>query len=356
MSVQPEFANSKLKLMGGVGLCLVLFLIWIEGGFVPKVSPGEEAEKRDTLNVATMTVSRQSAEGPIAWPARVEPLKTIQIASKFPGRIMEIAVSAGSKVSRGQQLVRLDNTELNARLSQAKAHLGAAEAGFSRASADAHRIRNLFEKEAATRQTLDSAIAEERQTKASVQEAKALVSQMESEVAETNLVAPYDGMVEHRLQEPGDLVLPGQPIVTFLQSPVLRIEASIPSSCANSILVGGKITATLPDQSTEVSAIVEEKEPASDRETQTQRIKARLAGDAQVLPGSFVWLQQACGSESLMLIPATAIKRVGQLETVWITKEGHSRIRHIRTGRRLGDNIEVLSGLNEGDQLVIGAP
>lgn len=356
MSLQPEFANSKLKLMGGVGIALILFLMWIEGAFVSKTSPGEQTDKPEAHPPAVIAVTRQSTEGPIAWPARIEPLKTIQIASKFPGRIMEIPVTAGTKVARGQRLVRLDNTELNARLSQAKAHLGAAEAGFSRASADAHRMRNLFGKEAATRQALDAATSEERQALASVQEAKAAIIQMESEVAETNLLAPYDGIVERRLQEPGDLVLPGQPIVTFLQSQVLRIEASIPSSCANGILVGDNVYATIPDQAIEIVAIIEEKEPASDRETQTQRIKARLTGDTQILPGSFVWLKQACGSESLMLIPSTAIKRVGQLETVSIMKDGHSKIRHIRTGRRVGENIEVLSGLNEGDQLIVGAP
>ncbi|MEY4685355.1 MAG: hypothetical protein RLZ25_1814 [Pseudomonadota bacterium] len=356
MSLQPEFANSKLKLMGGVGLALIIFLMWIEGAFVSKTSAGEQPEAKQESPVATMTVSRQSAEGPIAWPARVEALKTIQIASKFPGRILEIPVLAGSKVSRGQRLVRLDNTELNARLAQAKAHLRAAEAGLTRSSADAHRIRNLYEKEAATRQALDTASAEEHQSEAAVLEAKAAIKQMESEVSETDLLAPYDGIIERRLQEPGDLVLPGQPIVTFLQSSSLRIEASLPSTCATGIQIGDLIRAKAPGVDLELTAIVEEKEPASDRETQTQRIKARLPADTQIIPGSFVSLEQSCGSETLMMIPLAAIKRVGQLQSVSILKDGRSRIRHIRTGRVMGDQIEVLSGLNEGEQLVVGAP
>ncbi|MEY2698006.1 MAG: hypothetical protein RL333_2144 [Pseudomonadota bacterium] len=356
MSLQQENSISKLKLMGAVGIALIIFLMWIEGAFVSKTSPGEQTEKSPTGELTTLTVGRENAEGAIAWPARVEALKTIQIASKFPGRILEIPVMTGAKVARGQRLVQLDSTETNSRLAQAKAQLKAAEAGFTRASAEAQRIRHLYEKEAATRQALETAAAEEHQSSANVMAAKATVSQMASEVSETTLLAPFDGVIERKLQEPGDLVLPGQPILTFLQSPTLRLEASLPSTCANNILVGESIKATVPGMETELTAIVEEKEPASDRETQTQRIKARLPEGTQITPGSFVWLQQGCGSESLILIPTALIKRIGQLESVTILKDGHLRTRHIRTGRTMGDQIEVISGLNEGEMIVKGAP
>lgn len=357
MSHSTELAPNKLKLIGGVSLALVIFLVWIEDGFIPKTPPGMQAETAAGSSSQTLSVSRQNAEGPISWPARIEALKTIQIAPKFSGRILEIPVTAGSKVSRGQLLVRFENTEFSARLAQARAQLAAAEAGSARANADAARIRNLFGKEAATRQTLDAAVAEERQSHARVQEAKAAISQMESQLAESILTAPYDGIVERRLQEPGDMAMPGQAILSFLQLPILRIEASLPSACAQDIQVGDTITAKSPNTGQDLIALVEEKEPASDRETQTQRIKARLQGSTEspLVPGSFVWLQHTCGSESLMLIPSHAIKRIGQLESVSILSNGRPRIRHIRTGRTFGDTVEVLSGLNEGDLLLLGA-
>jgi len=357
MSNSTDIVIPKLKLIGGTGLALVVFLMWMEGGFVSKTPPGSQGESAATKGFETLAVSRQTTDGSTSWPARIEPLKTIQIAPKFPGRILEIPVSSGSKVSRGQLLVRFENSELTARLTQAKAQLAAAEAGASRANADASRMRNLFVKEAATRQSLDAAIAEERQSHSRVQEAKAATVQMESQLAESTLKAPYDGLIERRLQEPGDLVLSGQPVLAFLQTPILRIEASLPSTCAQEINVGDTITAKTPKIGQALSAVVEEKEPASDRETQTQRIKARLLNPTEppLVPGNFVWLQQSCGPETLMLIPRHTIKRIGQIESVSILINGRPRIRHIRTGRSIGDSIEVLSGLNEGDLLVLGA-
>lgn len=357
MSHSTELAPHKLKLIGGVSLGLVIFLIWIEGGFVSKTPPGSQAEATADIGSETLVISHQTAEGPMSWPARIEALKTIQIAPKFSGRILEMPVIAGTKVARGQLLVRFENSELTARLAQAKAQLAAAEAGSSRAHADAARIRNLFGKEAATRQTLDAAVAEERQSHARVQEAKAATVQMESQLAETTLTAPYDGIIERRLMEPGDMVMSGQPVIIFLQTPILRIEASLPSSCAQNIQVGDTITAKAPNIENGVTAIVEEKEPASDRETQTQRIKARVqnGSESPLVAGSFVWLQQSCGAETLVLIPSHAIKHIGQLESVSVLISGKPRARHIRTGRSFGDHVEVLSGLNEGDLLLLGA-
>lgn len=357
MTHSTEIDANKLKLIGLVCLVLVIFLVWIEGGFVSKTPPGLQTESVTPSGSETFAVSRQSAEGTISWPARIEPLKTIQIAPKFSGRILEIPVIAGTRVARGQLLIRLENSEVNARLAQTRAQLAAAEAASSRANADAARVRNLFGKEAATRQSLDAAVAEERQSHARVQEAKAATLQMESQLTESTLTAPYEGIIERRLMEPGDMAMPGQPILTFLQLPTLRIEASLPSHCAQEIRVGDTITAKSPQMEREMSAIVEEKEPASDRETQTQRIKARLEARPESpspIPGSFVWLQHSCGAESIMLIPSHAIKHIGQLESVSIMVDGRPRIRHIRTGRSFGDSVEVLSGLNEGDLLLLG--
>lgn len=355
MSMQMRFEISKSRLMAGAGLVLLLFLFWIEGAFESKTGPGTQP-KESLSSAHTLTVSRKSTEGVIAWPARIEALKTIQVSTKYPGRIMEILVTPGSHVNRGQPLVRLDTSEMQARLSQAKAHLSASEAAFSRARADAHRMRNLFTREAVTRQALDAVATEERQAQAGVQEARGAVKLMESELAETQLLAPYEGIVERRLREPGDLVLQGQAILTFLQAPVLRIEASLPATCAAELKMGEAVQARMPDGSGLLTAVVDEIEPAKDRETQTQLIKARLSSETQAIPGSFLWLERACGTESLMLIPANAIRRIGQLESISILKGGQQRTRHIRTGRQFGQNIEVLSGLNEGDQVVIPNP
>lgn len=359
MSNDHEHARDKLKWLALTGIALLLFLLWIEGAFVSKTSPGLQDETSAAPHMETYRIQRQDTEDTIAWPARIVALKEIDLAPKFQGRILEITVAPGATVQRGQILVRLENSELDARLAQARAQLTAAEADAGRAGADAHRLKQLHAKEAATRQSLDMALADERHSSARVLEMRNLVRQVEAQLAETMLRAPFDGVIERRLAEPGDMALPGQAIVRFLETSGLRLEASLPPSCALGLQRGEEVKAkTREDGAPPILALIDEISPASDRMTDTVLVKARLIDESasRPIPGTFVWLQRGCGTASLILIPAGAVTRIGQLESVRILKDNRLQVRHVRTGRRFGEWLEVLSGLSEGEALVTGGP
>ena len=149
------------------------------------------------------------------------------------------------------------------------------------------------------------------------------------------------------------MALPGVPVLTLQQSQFLRIEAAIPAACADQVAVGRTLTAKVPARSQELRAVVDEIQPAADPQTRTVLVKARLPANADVQPGAFVWLQQACGRETVLSIPAAAIARIGQLESVRLIVNGEPRLRHVRTGKRFGETVEILSGLDEGDTVLI---
>lgn len=359
MSIDHERSRDTLKWLILTGTALLLFLLWIEGAFVSKTSPGLQEEAAQATPTETYQVKRQETEDTIAWPARIAALKEIDLAPKFQGRIMEISVIPGATVRRGQVLVRLDSNELDARLAQARAQLAAAEADAARAGADANRLRHLHQKEAATRQSLDMALADERHNSARVLEMRNLVRQAEAQLAETSLRAPFDGVIDRRLAEPGDMALPGQPILRFLEMSGLTLEVNLPASCAQGLAQGEEVRArTRHGESRPIEARIDEISPANDPATDTVRVKARLLdeGIQDLVPGTFVWLERACGSTSMILIPGRAVTRIGQLESVRVLQDNRVKVRHVRTGRRFGEWIEVLSGLDEGEELVTGGP
>ena len=358
MSHAKDSSTLKLKWLIGTGLVLVVFLVWIEGGFVSKTEPGLGEEKTPPQTGERFRVQRQPTEDTLTWPARIEALKTIELAPKQPGRILEINATPGTQVQRGQVLVRLEGSDLEARLAQARAQLDGAQAEAVRAAADAHRLRNLHAKEAATRQSLDVALAAERQSQAKVQEMRQWVRQTEAQLAETVIRAPFDGVIDRRLREPGDMGLPGQPVLSFLHLPVLRLEAQIPARCVQGMNRGDVLTAATRDAVGSIEAVIEELAPASDPLTETVKIKARLTlvPDPAPIPGTFVWLNRSCRTDALLLIPARGVTRIGQLESVRVFQNNQILLRHIRTGRRLGDWLEVLSGLEEGEEIALGSP
>lgn len=356
MSHEKDPSNLKLKWLIGTGIALVVFLVWIEGGFVSKTEPGLMEGQVEGHAGERFRVQRQQTEDSLTWPARIEALKTIELAPKHSGRILEVTVIPGTPVQRGQVLVRLEGTDLEARLAQARAQLDGAEAEAVRAAADAHRVRNLHAKEAATRQSLDVALAAERQSQAKVHEMRQWVRQTEAQLAETVIRAPFDGVIDRRLKEPGDMGLPGQPILSFLHLPVLRLEAQIPARCVRGLNRGDTLTAVTRETAESIEAVIEELAPASDPLTETVQIKARLTTtpDPAPIPGTFVWLNRSCRTDALLLIPARAVTRIGQLESVRVLQNDQIVLRHIRIGRRLGDWLEVLSGLDEGEEIALG--
>jgi RND family efflux transporter MFP subunit len=275
-----------------------------------------------------------------------------QIAAKVPGRILEIAVKAGDTVTAGQVLAHLDERELQAKLNQARAAQAAAEAQAASAGADARRMQNLFDREAATRQMLDSTLAASRSAAARVAEARAAVVAAESVAGETVLRAPFGGAVVKRFMDPGDMALPGQPVLTLQSEQALRVEAAVPESCARLLKEGQELSARI-GRATQ-PALIEEIAPAADPQTRTVLIKAALESRSNTQPGAFAWLEQACGHHSALLIPESAVSRAGQLESVRVVRDGQARLRHVRTGKAHEGLVEILSGLNEGDVVLLG--
>jgi RND family efflux transporter MFP subunit len=345
----------KLAQIGVTTVALVLLLVWMEGGFMHKTAPGmsDAVAAEAPTSGLTVRVERRETEEIFNWPATVAALTVTQIAPKMSGRILDITVRAGNPVKRNQVLVRLNAAEVRARLEQTRFALVAAEAEALRARTDAARIQNLYHREATTRRDLDSALAGTHAADALTVRAREAVREAQSHLNDAELTAPFDSVVVSRHQEPGDMALPGVPVITLQQSQHLRIEAAIPVTCSDKIALGNVLMARVGTPAREIRVTVDEIQPLADAQTRTVLIKARLPANSGTQPGAFAWLQQACGHESVLLVPAAAVTRIGQLESVRLITDGQTKLRHVRTGKRLGDAVEILSGLSEGDTVQI---
>jgi len=334
---------------------LMLLLVWLEGGFEKKVEPGlAAADDRAPLSGPIVKALTEEINEVVSWPGTVTSRIEAQLAPKLAARIDAILVRPGDRVSRGQILVRLDDRSLQARLAQARSALSAAEAEAVRSRADLRRTQNLFAKEAATKQSLDAAVAATRSAEARVREMQSAIQEIETLFTETALSAPFDGVVVKRHREPGDTALAGTPILTILEPLRLRVEVAIPVNCMGGVHDGQPLRIIDRSSGRNHSATVDEIAPSADAQTQTVLVKARLPEHSSFQPGAFVWVEQDCGRRRTLLIPQTAVTRTGQLESVRLVREGRTQLRHVRTGQQFGDRIEILSGLAEGDAVLLG--
>jgi RND family efflux transporter MFP subunit len=324
-------------------IALALIIAWTGGFFETKVPPGkspqEEGQPLDDTAVL-YTVTKEQFAPKIDVVGTVASEETIHLSSRIPSYIKKIFVSAGVAVKKGQVLITLDDREI-------KEQLSAAESQFRQAEIEYKRTKGLFEKTAATEQALVAAESMYTSSRAKVEQVRVMLTY-------TKIRSPIEGVVTDRRVEVGDLANPGQVLLSVYDPIRMRLEAPVPVRLIDKLIVNQTVEATLerPDRTFEgtVTEIVSAVDPA----TRTQLVKVRLnALSENILPGVFgrLWVEE--DPRLGIVIPAAAVYRVGQLEMVLVVEENRVIRRMITTGLRIGERVEVLSGLKEKEIIVI---
>lgn len=336
-------------------ILVILYALGIVGGG-DKVAPGNTEAEAEALpkSASTLLLVKQSTENQMALPGTVRSRTVAKIAPKVNARILDVKVNAGDVVKQGDVIALLDERVYRAAYHEARAALSAAKALADQAKADQQRVSNLYAQEAATRENYDAATAKARAAQAAVNQAVSAVEQTRVVLGDNSLRAPFSGVISERLKEPGDMGSPNDPIVTLLKPDALRFEAAIPTSCVHRVELGTTVIVrtdnpprTWPGKITEIA-------PQIDQQTRSQWVKADLPLSEDLEHGQFGWLTLSCSeTQRTLIIPASAVLHYGQLEAVKIVEHGRVQIRHIRTGKRYNGQVEILSGLHEGETLLI---
>lgn len=351
----------------------------------PKIPPGfsKDTSQAGMVVQHTALVESKQITQMVEAVGTIRPLTESVIESQVSGQVLKVHVVPGEKVDKGQLLVQLDSRQLNTQLEQAReglAHafntlnqaqkaIDEAQAGMDQANAAYSRTQTLFEKHVVTSQSLEVDRAGFLQSKArleqsregakaaesTIRQAREKVKEAEIGLGHASLRAPVLGLVVERLIDPGDLALPGKPLLMIQTSGSLRLEAGIREGLIGKIIQGKSYDVRIETPETKVTAIIEEIAPYADPQTRTFLVKAALPDTPGIYPGMFGRLLIPVQEEKTLLIPQAAVTRVGQLETVNVKSQDHHppgyRSVYIKTGKIFGDKIEVLSGLTGTETL-----
>jgi RND family efflux transporter MFP subunit len=262
-----------------------------------------------------------------------------EIASKISGRILELPVELGAEVRTGDVLAVIDSSETEARLEQA-------EVALRQVEIDHQRVDKLRQTGAATAAEYDTLNSRMQAARAAVAEARALLEH-------SRITAPLGGVIARKDAEPGDLAMPGKPLMRVEDPRQLRLEAHVPVSFTDQLMVGTKISVMVEGAGKAIEASVAEMAPVADAATRTFLVKFDLPAADGLVPGQFGRVAIPLGETPRLIVPSSAIVLRGQLEMVLGVKDGRARLRIVRTGRRLGEGIEILAGLSAGESIVI---
>jgi len=298
----------------------------------PAVSPRASGE---LIAVVDSTIDAVLDAAGVAGPIAQSTLST-----KLMGTVTEVLVREGDVVTAGQPLVRIDARELAARRSQVDAGIAEATAVQADAETQANRMRALYADSAATRAQLDAAETGLARATAAVNQVRAGASELAVMTGYSVVRAPFTGVVTQRFVDPGAFAAPGAPLVTVQDSRRLRVTVSVAPEGVRGLRRGSTVTAVIDDRTS----------PAGNVYTVNAIVDNASGG---LLSGSAASLRLPQGSRNALMIPLSAVRREGDLTGVMLRDASGDVLRWVRLGATSGNQVEVLSGLAAGDQVVV---
>jgi RND family efflux transporter MFP subunit len=262
------------------------------------------------------------------------------LSSQIRATVQALPVREGTTVSKGRLLVRLDDRDLRANLSRAEAELDNARVQLT-------RMETLFAEESVAKQELDNARRAFKVAEAGRQAAAAQLSY-------AVITAPFDAVVTEKKVEVGELASPGQPLLKLENPKRLRLEATVAEGDLKAAARGASIAilidalGAVPLQGTVAQVL-----PTGDPATHTFLVKVDLPPTEGVKSGMFGRMQLETGSRDTLVAPRAAIVERGGLTGVFVVGADRvARLRWIKVGRAVGEQMEVLSGLNVHEQVL----
>jgi RND family efflux transporter MFP subunit len=353
-------SSSKFVIYG-----LVLIIIIIAGYFIIS------SFTSSAIEVKLTTVVKQSpakSNAILTASGYVVAQRKAAIASKGTGRLIYLGVVEGDKVKKDQVIGRLEDNDIRAQLEQAKANLKLQEADLNDAKNTFDRVKELFEKGLSSQQEYDQAEANYNRILASIEVAKAGVQVAEVALENTLIRAPFDGTVLTKNAEVGEIVAPfggsttsKTAVVTIADMKSLLVETDVSESNIEKIKEGRECEITLdayPEKSYQgyVFKIV----PTADRSKATVLVKVGFKNyDSRVLPemsAKVSFLSEKNENEEnqlpVLTIPLSAVDELNGKKIVYVVNDNKAVQKDISTGRLLGNYVEVISGLKEGDEII----
>lgn len=334
-----------------------------DGGAPRPVSAGDatprtSAPDETTLEVTTARTRRGTVQPLITVPGSVAPRRESLIGPEVMGRIRTIHVTVGDRVEAGQPLFELDDSIHRATLAQAEAGLVLARAQREQAESDLSRARELLAREFAPQTQVDRLATALAVARAQEKQAREQVEMARVQLGRTIVKAPYAGVIAQRGADEGTMALAQpQTVVLVLQEiDVLEARSAVAEAHLALIHVGDRarvfVQGEVAPVETQISVVAESIEPA----TRTYQVRMLVPNpDRRLKAGVFARVEiDGSPRENALLVPREAVRAEDGETRVYVVENERAVALPVRTGITSGGVTEVLSGLADGAEVIVG--
>ena len=351
-------------------LTLIVILLVVAGIVwwtkqAPQPEPGGRGRNAGPMSIVPEAVGKGDIGININALGTVTSLATVTVRTQISGYLQKIDFTEGNEVKKGDLLAEIDPRPYEATLAQAKGQLARDEAALKGAQVDLTRYQGLAAQNAVPRQTLDTQIALVAQNQGTVEADKASVKSAEVNLAYCRIISPLDGRVGLRQVDQGNYVTPGDAngLVVITQLQPISVLFTVPEdnlqAIAKRLQTGAVLPATALDR-TGTSKIADGSLQTFDSQidptTGTIKLRAQFPNDDRLLyPNQFVNIRLLLDTHKDVTTMSTAgIQRGAPGTFVYLVNADSTvSVRPVKLGVTDRDHVEVLSGLNPGDRIVI---
>jgi RND family efflux transporter MFP subunit len=346
----------------------------------------ETAAAPQPLAVTVAAVAAVDAREPLEAGGVVAARESAAVSSRIVAPVASVLVKAGDRVRAGQVLLTLDARDVvehtraaragavaaEQSLVRARTEQAAAEADHRLAAAWQKRIAALHERRSATDQERDEAEARLAAAAARLAGVRAVIAAADAGLASARaaadaaaatesfaaLRAPFDGLVSERLTDPGNLAAPGVPLLTVESDGARQALVRVDEARAAYVRTGDRVSVDLAglentdDDAGTVEGVVAEVARAIGVDQHAFTVKIALPPAVTATPGGFVRVTFRGAARRTLVVPAAAVRRYGQVSSVYVVQGSVARLRLVQTGAAAADGVEVLAGVDAGEAVV----
>lgn len=326
-----------------------------------KTAQNEQLEAKNTIDVETYLPHSQEKTG-VYLSGEVVAKESAAISTRMMGFIDKITVKPGDSVIKGQLLVLISNDEVMAKKRQVLAMITEAEAAAKNAQRDYERFKRLHKQHSVSDKELENVELQNTSMQAKVKMAKEQLKEVETALSYTEIRAPFSGVITQKMGNEGGMANPGMPLLMLEKAGNLEIKASVSENYIPYIKRNEIADVTIKSIDTHVKAVVKEVSPSAVGTGGQYFVKLALKANntknihAGMFANLFIPTADVSGKRQPILINKTSLIKRDQLVGVYVVNNDNEVHLHwVRLGKTEGEQVEVLSGVNRGDRVVLKA-
>jgi len=326
-----------------LGVAIVSASFWLMNNSHAAPAASGKAGGPPPMPVEVAPVTQGTVNVDISAVGTLQANESITVRPQISGRIDKIDFDEGQAVEKGALMFSLDQSEYRAQVAESQASVKLAKLKFQRS-------QDLLKKNLGSRQQFDEDAAK-------LEEANSQLALYRDRLAKTVIRAPFAGISGLRKVSPGDVVQPGQELVTLEDTHLLKLDFRAPEVYLPDLKVGLEVKVTADAFPGEVfSGQVYAIAPRVDEASRSVLLRAHITNDeGKLRPGMFAKVQLRLASrENALLVPEEALWPIGNKLFVYKVVDGKAVMSPINIGKRLKGQVEVLRGLDAGDTVVTG--